>query len=573
MTLASGTVLAGYVVDRLLGRGGMGEVYLATHEGLGRKVALKLLSDEVATGPTFRERFIAESRLAASLDHPHIVPIYEAGEADGRLFIAMRYVPGVDLATLVQRERRLTPERAVGLLRGIAQALDAAHEQGLIHRDVKPENVLVGNPAGGEHAYLADFGLTKQLGSDAAFTRSNQMLGSVGYMAPEQIEGRPVDGRADEYSLACVLYECLTGQAPFGGGMASLWAHVNQPRPRPSEIAPDLAPFDDVIAKGMAIDPAERYASAGEMLAGAEAASTGEGVDATRRRSAGRASSLVPDNLPAQLFSPSRPTVPEPSLHAGTYEIPPRRLDSKRFPSRWAIQLASGALALAVIVLVAIFYRPGSPDLGSSNSSTTSRLESRLATELSTSALGVATLPRINARLSPGVYRTQLFSPTMTFVFGSGWRTSGDTPGAVGIGPQDDPEAEVVFVRIQTVYDGACPPSAVGIGPSPRDLIEALRQRDDLDVSEPLAVTYGGAIGLQVDLTPKTDSCGADDPPILLFQVAQGDRFAQPGRPSRLVALDIDGQTLAADIYAPDLDAFWERARAILESFNIDTTR
>lgn len=274
-----------------------------------------------------------------------------------------------------------------------------------------------------------------------------------------------------------------------------------------------------------------------------------------------------------EMYSQPQSTTPEPRVLATTYEIPPRPLDSGRFASRRAIRLTSGALALVGVVLVAILYLPGIANLGTSTSSTTVPHGSPLAAELSPSPRGVATLPRIDAQLSPGVYRTQLFSPTMTFVFGSGWRTSGDTPGAVGIGPQDDPDAQIVFVRIQTVYNGACPPAAMEIGPSPRDLIEALRQRDDLDVSEAVAVTYGEAIGLQVDLTPRTDSCGADDPPVLLFQVAQSDRFAQPGRPSRLVALDVDGQTLAADIYGPDLEAFWQRARAILESFTIDMNR
>ncbi len=216
MTLAPGSTLAAYAIERLLGRGGMGEVYLATHEGLGRRVALKLLAPELAADPAFRERFIAESRLAASLDHPHIVPIYEAGETDGRLFLAMRYVEGDDLGALIAAAGPLEPGRAVGLLAGIGAALDAAHDRGLVHRDVKPANILVARTARGEeHAYLGDFGLTKLLGSDAGFTRSGQLVGSVDYVAPEQIEGRPVDHRVDVYSLACVLYTALTGRPPY----------------------------------------------------------------------------------------------------------------------------------------------------------------------------------------------------------------------------------------------------------------------------------------------------------------------------------------------------------------------
>jgi class 3 adenylate cyclase len=270
VSLPPDAVLAGYRIERPLGRGGMGAVYLATHAGLGRKVALKLLAPEVAADARFRQRFITESRLAASLDHPHIVPIYEAGEAEGQLFLAMRYVEGSDLGALIANEGRLDPARAVGLLKGVADALDTAHDRGLIHRDVKPGNILVtAGGRGGEHAYLADFGLTKHLGSGSGLTRPGQLVGTAHYVAPEQIEGRVVDGRIDVYSLACVLYQCLTGSLPFerDSEMAVLWAHVHTPPPRLSDVRPDLAPFDDVLATGMAKHPAERFASAGELLA------------------------------------------------------------------------------------------------------------------------------------------------------------------------------------------------------------------------------------------------------------------------------------------------------------------
>ncbi len=281
MTLPAGTTLAAYAIERLLGRGGMGEVYLATHEGLGRKVALKLLAPELAADPAFRERFIAESRLAASLDHPHIVPIYEAGEADERLFLAMRYVEGDDLGALIAAAGPLDPGRAVGLLAGIAAALDAAHDRGLVHRDVKPANILVARTARAEeHAYLGDFGLTKEQGSDAGFTRTGQLVGSIDYVAPEQIEGRPIDGRVDVYSLACVLYTALTGHPPYRRQteVATLWAHVQAEPPRPSEQDPALAPYDPVIATGMAKDPTARYQTAGELLAAAREAAATETV-------------------------------------------------------------------------------------------------------------------------------------------------------------------------------------------------------------------------------------------------------------------------------------------------------
>jgi serine/threonine protein kinase len=228
--LTSGTGVAGYRVERLLGRGGMGAVYLAEDTSLGRKVALKLLGPELAADERFRERFLRESKLAASLDHRGIVPIYQAGESDGTLFIAMRYVEGSDLRTVLG-EGALEPARAIATLEQVADALDAAHASGLVHRDVKPGNILLDTRG---HAYLSDFGLTKQASSQSGLTQTGQLVGTLDYVAPEQIEGREVDGRADVYSLTCVLYECLTGTKPFAreSEVATLWAHINEP-PRP----------------------------------------------------------------------------------------------------------------------------------------------------------------------------------------------------------------------------------------------------------------------------------------------------------------------------------------------------
>ena len=269
------TTIAGYRIETLLGRGGMGAVYRALDTRLNRPVALKLLAPELVTDPSFRERFAAESRIAASLDHPHIVPIYEAGETDGILFIAMRYVEGADLETLVRRDGPLTPARAVQLLAGIAEALEAAHERGLVHRDVKPANILVAaGPHATEHAYLTDFGLTKRLEGGQNLTMSGQIVGSVDYLAPEQIEGRPSGASADVYSLGCVLYAVLTAQPPYprDDQVATLYAHLQAPAPKPSEVDPALRPFDPIIAKGLAKDPADRYPSAAELIEAATAA-------------------------------------------------------------------------------------------------------------------------------------------------------------------------------------------------------------------------------------------------------------------------------------------------------------
>ncbi len=270
MALGEGTVLGGYRVVRLIGRGGMGAVYLAEDGRLGRNVALKVLAPDTAEMPQVRERFVRESHLAASLDHPNILPIYGAGEADGQLFMAMRFVPGPDLAGVIARDGPLALERTVGLIDQVAAALDAAHAAGLIHRDVKPGNILIapGSAPGTDHAYLSDFGLTKHAAYSGALTRSGQLMGSIGYVAPEQIENRPIDARVDVYSLGCVLYECLAGTQPYPRDteMATLYAHVQAPPPSLAETRPELPPtVDAVIAKALAKTPDARYGSAGEL--------------------------------------------------------------------------------------------------------------------------------------------------------------------------------------------------------------------------------------------------------------------------------------------------------------------
>jgi DNA-binding beta-propeller fold protein YncE/predicted Ser/Thr protein kinase len=273
--LRPGSTVAGYRIEALVGRGGMGAVYRTVDEGLQRKVALKVIAPELAQDERFRERFLRESRIAASLDHPHIVPIYQAGEADGVLFLAMRYVEGSDLAKLVAEEGALEPKRAVELLSQIAEALDAAHEKGLVHRDIKPSNVLISVSGGREHCYLGDFGLTKRTGSLSGVTAVGEVVGTLEYVAPEQITGGPLDERADVYSLGCVLYECLTGQAPFprATDVALLWAHVHEEPTPPSVAKPELPKeLDTVFARALAKEPARRYRSAGELLAATRSA-------------------------------------------------------------------------------------------------------------------------------------------------------------------------------------------------------------------------------------------------------------------------------------------------------------
>ncbi len=270
-----GSKVAGYQIEGLIGRGGMGAVYRAQEVGLGRRVALKVIAPELAEGHRFRERFLHESRVAASLDHPHVVPIFNAGEDDGVLFLAMRYVEGTDLGKLLAAEGALEPGRAVALLEQVAEALDAAHERGLVHRDVKPSNVLIASAAGKEHCYLADFGLTKRTGSLSGVSAPGDVVGTLEYVAPEQITGDEVEARADLYSLGCVLYESLTGQSPFprATDVALLWAHVHEEPTPPSQARPELPrALDTVFARALAKDPSRRYASAGELVAAARSA-------------------------------------------------------------------------------------------------------------------------------------------------------------------------------------------------------------------------------------------------------------------------------------------------------------
>ena len=239
-----GDVIAGHRLLSVIGRGGMSVVFLAEHIELRRNVALKVLGAQLAEDDAFRERFIRESRMAAALDHPNIVTVYDAGEADGLLYISMRNVEGTDLERLLRAETRLDPGRAVALVSQAAAALDAAHDAGLVHRDVKPGNILLTTDpvTSVDHAFLSDFGVTKRVETGAGLTRSGQFVGTVDYVAPEQIQDRDVDGRADVYSLGCVLYRCLVGEVPFPREteIATIYAQVQDPPPVPSERRPDL---------------------------------------------------------------------------------------------------------------------------------------------------------------------------------------------------------------------------------------------------------------------------------------------------------------------------------------------
>jgi YVTN family beta-propeller protein len=260
-----GTDIAGFRIESVLGQGGMGTVYVAEQSSPTRKVVLKLLRPELTKDEAFRRRFVHESEAAASTEHPNIVPIYSAGEADGVLYIAMRYVEGDDLRRVLARDGALPAERAVEIVAQVASALDAAHARGLVHRDVKPSNILLDRQG---NAYLSDFGLIKRSQVDTGLTETGQFMGSIEYCAPEQIRGDEVDGRADVYSLGCVLFEAVAGRPPFSRDteVATLYAHLEQEPPALSSVAHGSTPeLDAVVARALAKDPAERYPSAGAL--------------------------------------------------------------------------------------------------------------------------------------------------------------------------------------------------------------------------------------------------------------------------------------------------------------------
>jgi YVTN family beta-propeller protein len=282
-----GDEFAGYRLRSVLGRGGMSVVFQAEHPRLGNVVAIKVLAPDLASDDVFRTRFLEESRIAASMNHPNVIPIHDMGASDGLLYIVMRYVSGTDLRQMIKKRGRLQPEVAVFLLSQAARALDAAHAKGLVHRDVKPGNLLVersNDDDDPDHLYLADFGITKRVMTHTGLTSTGQFIGTVDYVAPEQIRGPSVLGMADQYSLGCVLYECLTGRVPFEKDMipAIIWAHVEEHPTQPTALRPDLPPaVDEVFARVLAKQPGDRYRNCREFM---EAARTALGDRATAPR-------------------------------------------------------------------------------------------------------------------------------------------------------------------------------------------------------------------------------------------------------------------------------------------------
>jgi serine/threonine-protein kinase len=274
-----GSIFAGHRIEAVAGRGGMGVVFRATDLALDRPVALKLIAPDAAQDPVFRARFEHECRAAAAIDHPHAVEVFHAGEEDGVLYVTMRFVEGTDLGALLAGGEPLAPERAIPLIAQVAGALDEAHAHGLVHRDVKPTNVLIARRNGGEHAFLTDFGLTKRREAENGLTRPGFAMGTADYMAPEQARGGDVDGRADVYALACVLFKSLTGTAPFdrASDLEKMVAHLKDPPPSLRDARPELpAALDAAVQQALAKDREDRPPTAGAFAEAVLAALSGE---------------------------------------------------------------------------------------------------------------------------------------------------------------------------------------------------------------------------------------------------------------------------------------------------------
>jgi serine/threonine protein kinase len=398
-SVAVGGQVGGYRLEKLLGRGGMAVVYLARDDRLARLVALKILAPALAADEVFRQRFIRESRAAAAVEDPHIIPVFDAGEADGMLYIAMRYVRGGDAGTLVRRDGPLLPGRAVAIIAQAASALDAAHAAGLVHRDVKPANILVEVRSNrSDHVYLADFGLSKKtLAASAGLTATGQFLGTLDYIAPEQIQGRLTDGRTDQYALACAAFELLTGAPPFQReeAPATMYAHLSEPPPPVTSRRADLPPaVDQVVARALAKRPADRYSSCQEFTDALLQALGTTPPNSHLPASGGPELDHPRTQIDSVSHKPGRPPVPAASAAAGlarrphadmptrdadipaspaaarratpvtgTPASPPRRDDGQRRikptpaphqakPQRWPQRLGLAAFALLTLVVL-----------------------------------------------------------------------------------------------------------------------------------------------------------------------------------------------------------------------------
>jgi serine/threonine protein kinase len=456
--IGPGAEIAGYRLEERIGHGGMGVVYRARQLDLDRVVAIKLIQAEHREDKEFTDRFQRESRLAASIDHPNVVPIFQAGESEGTYFIAMRFVAGKDLGQLLRNEGPLAPTRAAGLVADVAAGLDAAHSAGLVHRDVKPANVLLDER---DHVYLTDFGLTKQISSQSGLTKTGVWYGALPYTAPEQIESSPLDARTDVYGLGCILFEALTGHLPHerDSEMAVMWAKVHEPPASASEYRPDLPhEFDDVLERALSRDPADRYQSAGDLGRAALAAARGEpATDPERTVARGAAA------------APTAPIHPSRRDSGGVVEEQTRALGRDRGGGgNRAALVAIGAiaiLAIGVMAAVAISSSGGTktetiartvteeqpaPEVATSNSSET-------GDSAAASAAGPAETPlepfegRLYTAEVPSGWTAESIEKRISSRYESQWRNPQEENTSVLIDSQLHPESTSALEDAETV--------------------------------------------------------------------------------------------------------------------------
>ena len=354
--LAPGANFAGYRIESVAGRGGMGIVYRALQLQPERVVALKAIAPSAADDADFRERFKRESQVAAAIEHPNVIPVYQVGESEGVLFIAMRFVEGTDLGGLIDARGSLDPAEATQIVGQVAGALDAAHARGLVHRDIKPANVLVAGGEGERHAYLTDFGLAKSVESDTGLTSTGVVVGTGDYIAPEQVRGERVDARTDVYSLGCLLFKALTGRVPFIADttLAKMYAHAHEPVPSAADLRPGLTPeLDAVVKRAMAKNPADRFPSAGDFgRAARAAAASAPPPPAAAERNVAAGEAAPPETTVAPVLPPGGPPPPSgPSApSAPTKPLAPTHLAPAGRSGR---PLALAGLALLTLLIVA----------------------------------------------------------------------------------------------------------------------------------------------------------------------------------------------------------------------------
>jgi serine/threonine-protein kinase len=353
VSFSVGSEFAGYRIEAIGGQGGMGVVYRARQIALDRPVALKVIAPDLADDGSFRERFKRESHMAASIDHPNVIPVYEAGESDGQLFIAMRWMDGTDLRALIAEHGRLPLGQTVRIVGQVAAALDAAHQRGLVHRDVKPANVLVTGAGEEQHAYLTDFGLTKRSSSATGLTRTGQFVGTADYAAPEQIMGKSADARTDIYALGCVLFHALAGVVPFERDteVATIYAHLSDPPPPLGSVVPNLPDeLDKVTTRALAKEPDERFLSAGDLARAARSAARGDIPSEPETSVATGPAAPAPPTAPAA--APTEPAaVPTEPAAVPAAPTPPSPGARRRGP---AIAVAAAVVVLAVVAVLAL---------------------------------------------------------------------------------------------------------------------------------------------------------------------------------------------------------------------------